>query len=199
MDADNFFFGSNANHFHESFGFLLRWQYCVVHIHKRRWIHLHFQTFFRRLGSSLFLRQITWCWGFTTNEPPSPSPSPSSGPIVPIVTQYLSHANSSNRGMVKNDSWDVLIVEMGIWNFAEQSVGEFTAGGNGNWSQLHFPIDITQGKDVVDIGLLVFVLSRSKDGNGNKRQGQHLIENGQWHWRWWWYWWVWGDPHTVGI
>ena len=70
----------------------------------------------------------------------------------------LRQANRAHLRMGKHDAGDVGVVELRVRLAAKQAVGEATTGGDGDGGELKAAIaHVTQGEDVVDVGVLVLV------------------------------------------
>lgn len=71
----------------------------------------------------------------------------------------LSQTNAADFGVGENDRGDVVVVELegGEFRSAEQAMRQTTTSGDGDGGQFDLASDITEGEDVVDAGVLVFV------------------------------------------
>jgi len=71
----------------------------------------------------------------------------------------LAQANAADFRVREHDGGDVLVVEMRVVEGgpAEETVGEFAAGGDGDGGEFDFAAHVAEGVDVVDVGVLVVV------------------------------------------
>mmetsp|Transcript_38149 Transcript_38149/g.75047 ORF Transcript_38149/g.75047 Transcript_38149/m.75047 type:complete len:200 (+) Transcript_38149:120-719(+) len=69
----------------------------------------------------------------------------------------LSQANGSDRRVTKDDRWDTGVVQLRFWLTVEQPFSQLPTSGNGNWSQVKLPCDISNGKNLWICGRFEFI------------------------------------------